>query len=103
MVIFYDFVVLRFCGGIFVVFYFSVFVLIDVISGYFFDVSFRLCVLVYYNDVIWWCKIWFVVIDVFDVERNCGSILNINFVFYVYKNDLICNDVIIKIIKMYLK
>lgn len=52
LVIFYDFVVLRFCGGIFVVFYFSVFVLIDVISGYFFDVSFRLCVLVYYNDVI---------------------------------------------------
>lgn len=37
LVIFYDFVVLRFCGGIFVVFYFSVFVLIDVISGYFFD------------------------------------------------------------------
>lgn len=52
LVIFYEFVVLRFCGGIFVVFYFSVFVLIDVISGYFFDVSFRLCVLVYYNDVI---------------------------------------------------
>lgn len=52
LVIFYDFVVLRFCGGIFVVFYFSVFVLIDVISSYFFDVSFRLCVLVYYNDVI---------------------------------------------------
>lgn len=37
LIIFYDFVVLRFCGGIFVVFYFSVFVLIDVISGYFFD------------------------------------------------------------------
>lgn len=37
LVIFYEFVVLRFCGGIFVVFYFSVFVLIDVISGYFFD------------------------------------------------------------------
>lgn len=37
LVIFYDFVVLRFCGGIFVVFYFSVFVLIDVISGYFFN------------------------------------------------------------------